>query len=60
LDGMGIKADSISPIAGTGFAVARHPVNPGAHVVESDMPVGVTVFGYDDDISFGYPAGWRF
>ena len=59
LDGVGLPADDITPIAGSGFAVGRLPVPPGPHVIEADMPVGVTVFGYDDDISFGYPAGWR-
>jgi hypothetical protein len=59
IDGMALTSDDIAPITGSDFAVGRFPVPPGPHIIEADMPVGVTVFGYADDISFGYPAGWR-
>jgi hypothetical protein len=29
----------------------------GVHVVESDLPVGVSVYGFDQFISYAYPGG---
>ncbi len=29
----------------------------GAHTAESAVPFGLTVWGYDTDVSYGYPAG---
>ena len=45
------------PIGATGFNVLRTRVEDGGHTVTSDVPVGVTVYGYDYNISYAYPAG---
>jgi hypothetical protein len=29
----------------------------GVHTATSDVPFGLTVWGYDQDVSYGYPAG---
>ena len=42
---------------GSEFKVARLSVGDGVHRIASSAPVGVTVYGYDDDVSYGYPAG---
>lgn len=33
------------------------PVETGAHLVESEVPLGITVMGFDDAVSYGYPGG---
>ena len=37
--------------------VARLKVGDGVHSLDASAPVGVVVYGYDDDVSYGYPAG---
>ena len=32
-------------------------VEPGVHQVRSNKPMGLTVYGYDDDVSYAYPGG---
>ena len=32
-------------------------VGTGAHLVEADVPVGITVMGFDDAVSYGFPGG---
>jgi hypothetical protein len=46
-----------TPIGGTGFSVLRTRVADGRHSVQADAPVGVSVYGYDFNISYAYPAG---
>jgi len=36
---------------------ARIAVEPGVHRLHSDQPMGLTVYGYDDDVSYAYPGG---
>lgn len=36
---------------------ARIEVEPGVHHLRSDRPMGLTVYGYDDDVSYAYPGG---
>ena len=58
LDGVLLPASDFVSVAG-GFGVARLPLSDGVHRLQASAPVGVTVFGYDDDVSYGYPAGTR-
>lgn len=55
LDGTPIPASSFSDAAG--LRVARVGVADGPHTLTATAPVGLTVYGYDDDVSYGYPAG---
>ena len=57
LDGSALSGSTFAPISGTTWAVARLPVSAGKHELVSSKPVGVFVYGYDDDVSYGYPAG---
>lgn len=38
-----------------GYRVAE--IEPGAHSIVGDVPIGVTVFGYDDYVSYAYTGG---
>jgi hypothetical protein len=57
LDGDPLNLASGTPIGDSGFNVVRTPVEDGGHSVEADVPVGVSVYGYDRNISYAYPAG---
>ena len=56
LDGVALEGVVFESVGGD-FKVARIPIGDGVHRIEADAPVGVTVYGYDDDVSYGYPAG---
>ena len=55
LDGNPV-ADAVLP-SGSNYKVARLPVTDGVHTLFATEPVGVVAYGYDEDVSYGYPAG---
>jgi IgGFc binding protein len=58
LDGQPLDAPA-APIA-NGYSVTRQKLgagNQGAHVLESDQPVGIQVMGYGWQTSYQYPGG---
>jgi hypothetical protein len=57
LDGVGLDGSAFSPISGTDYYVARLPVSDGIHEIAASAPVSVVVYGYDDDVSYGYLGG---
>lgn len=57
LDGSTFTAAAFTPIGGSGFAAAKLKIADGVHALVADQPVGVVVYGYDDDVSYGYTAG---
>lgn len=57
LDGSTLFASGFKSVAGSTWTVARLPVGPGKHQLTSDKPMGLFVYGYDDDVSYGYPGG---
>jgi len=57
LDGMAIDLGQMTPIGSSGFGAYRTVVGDGVHTVESDARVGVIAYGYDNDVSYGYPGG---
>ncbi|MFT5429992.1 MAG: hypothetical protein ACI9OJ_000665 [Myxococcota bacterium] len=57
LDGVEVSADQWVSISGTGFKVARLSVQDGPHRIKASKPVGLVVYGYHDDVSYGYPGG---
>ena len=46
-----------TPLSGSNYKVARLPVIDGVHTLFATEPVGVVAYGYDEDVSYGYPAG---
>ena len=57
LDNRALPATSFAPVPGTEFGVHRTSVTDGVHVVAASEPVGIVVYGYDKDVSYGYPGG---
>jgi hypothetical protein len=57
LDGLQIAPNMFTPIGNSGFGVHRTKVQDGPHTVWSDKKIGIMVYGYDDDVSYGYPGG---
>ena len=57
LDGAPITDGSFQAIAGTSLRVYRTKVSDGIHKVVSEKPSSVIVYGYDKDVSYGYPGG---
>jgi len=57
LDGNALGASSFTAISGASWRVARLKVSDGVHRITATEPVGVIVYGYDRDVSYGYPAG---
>jgi len=35
-------------------------LSSGTHRIEADAPVGILIYGFDDFVSFAYPAGFQF
>jgi hypothetical protein len=57
LDGTALAASEFVGIPGTSFVVHRTEVADGAHRIVSDQPTSILVYGYDKDVSYGYPGG---
>jgi hypothetical protein len=45
------------PVGDSAWQVSRFLIGDGVHLILSDMPVGVNVYGYDSYVSYGYPGG---
>ncbi|TNF25659.1 MAG: hypothetical protein EP329_22650 [Deltaproteobacteria bacterium] len=57
LDNAPIASGSFTAISGASWRIARLKVSDGVHHITATAPVGVIVYGYDRDVSYGYPAG---
>jgi hypothetical protein len=50
--------DGWEPIGdGTEWRVLRFQIGDGVHFIDADQPLSVVVYGYDQYVSYGYPAG---
>jgi len=57
LDGNQIPPHNFTPIGASGYGVYRTELPDGIHSIWSDQGIGIMVYGYDDDVSYGYPGG---
>jgi hypothetical protein len=57
LDGQQLTGNVFTVVPNSQWAVARLPVQAGPHRLQATVGVGLYVYGYDDDVSFGYPGG---
>lgn len=60
LDGAIVATSEFSPIAASGYSVARLPLTDGVHSTSSTLGHGITVEGYNNDDSYIYPGGAQF
>ncbi len=57
LDGTLVPAQNFTTISGGLWKVSRMAVSDGVHRIVANKPVGVVVYGYDRDVSYGYAGG---
>ncbi len=57
LDGSAIGAVAFTQVPQSTWQVARLAIGAGTHALVSDKKVALFVYGYDDDVSYGYPGG---
>jgi hypothetical protein len=57
LDNNQINPASFIPVGSSGYGVFRTAVGDGIHTIWSDKKIGIVVYGYDNDVSYGYPGG---
>lgn len=65
VDGVAVPLTSFAQIPNTSFRVRNHPVSTGTHTIQvtplqgqTSLPgAGVTVYGYDAYVSYGYTGG---
>jgi uncharacterized delta-60 repeat protein len=56
LNGAVVPPASFTAIGSSGYASTSVAVDPGSHVVNSPVPVGVSVYGMYNSTAYGYPA----
>lgn len=51
--------NKLKPVGSSGWSVAQLPIADGVHTIRSadESGIGIIVYGYDDDVSYGYPGG---
>ena len=57
IDGTTIQPSQLEGVAGATFKVYRQKVADGSHQLTASAPVSIVVYGYDKDVSYGYPGG---
>ena len=57
MDSKAIPLSEYKDIAATGYKVARLEIAGGAHFIEANLPVGISVYGVGSYTSYMYPGG---
>jgi hypothetical protein len=57
VDGVVVPGEQFDMIGTGEYRVARSQMSDGVHSISSNRPIGITVHGYDQYVSYGYPAG---
>jgi len=57
LDGVQLPVAQLQAVGTSGYGVYRTVLGDGIHRIESDKAIGIVVYGYDNDVSYGYPGG---
>ena len=52
-----LAANQFTKIDQSDFMVARVQLEDGTHKITATKPFGIVVYGYHDDVSYGYPGG---
>ncbi len=51
------EASNLAVIDGVMYRYVHRAITDGSHRIEADLPIGITVVGYDTAVSFGFPGG---
>ena len=57
LDGVTLPVGVLEDVGASDYHVYRAQISDGVHQVSASEPVSVIVYGYDKDVSYGYPGG---
>lgn len=57
LDGELLDPADAEPVGNSGYVTWRLPLADGVHALSADQPIGAYIYGYDEYVSYGYPAG---
>ncbi len=57
LDGKVVQPSQFKGVGPTKYSVAHIKVMDGTHSIKSNVPVGLQVYGYDSDVSYGFAGG---
>jgi hypothetical protein len=59
LDGEPVSSDSFVAVGSSGMSVGRQSLDPtaGVHVIRSDTPFGIVVYGYGTYAGYAYSGG---
>lgn len=57
LDGTLLNNSQFTNIGTSNYKRARISLTDGTHSIVADEPVGISVYGYDQYVSYGYPGG---
>lgn len=57
VDGQPVDPLLFQPIGDSGFVGAQVPISAGTHNVVADSPIGVMIYGFTSDDSYGYTGG---
>ena len=58
LDGVAVPAEDFTVLIDTAFSVAQATITVGKHTLSAPNPVGLYVYGFATDDSYGYPGGF--
>jgi hypothetical protein len=58
LDGAPVPAGSFTPIPSSAYSGAQVPISVGTHTLEAPNPLGMYVYGFAVDDSYGYSGGF--
>ena len=57
LDGADVPPAAFTPIGASGYSGAQLDLETGSHTMSSGTPFGISIYGFGDYDSYGYPGG---
>ena len=58
VDGASVPAEDFTELTGTDYSAAQRPISVGSHTLEAPNPLGLYVYGFDVQDSYGYSGGF--
>ena len=58
LDGASVPAEDFTELVGTDYSSTQLPISVGSHTLEAPNPLGLYVYGFAVQDSYGYPGGF--